>query len=513
METSSDMIRTGEMLAGISALLDAETPVAGSATERLNLALTAVVLRDRLAAVASRLVADAERADAGMAVAGMSVKNVLVHQLRHTPSAAAGLVRRSVALADRPGTLAAAQAGEVNAEQAGVIVKAVDALPADEVTAADIAAGEATLLGMAREFHAGGLKVLGGRLLEVIAPVEADRLEETRLERELRAAQQDRFLQFLDTGHGVTKLSGLLPTTSAALVRAQLDAYVAAARRSEHDRTEHDRTDADGGAAPSTSQAGSGLPDSASGPLPSRVSMGQRRADALVAMAEQCAAERLAPAIGGDRPRALVLMGYDRLLQTARDHAARLARHASDAGQGNTPTNAGAGAAADHVFGGVDGVAAQLVSGERVPAGVLRRWLCDAELLPVVLGGESQVLDVGRARRCATAAQRVALTVRDRGCVFPGCDVPAPLCEAHHIDPWATGGPTDLLNLALLCWHHHALCEPGRPARDQWLIEIRDGVPVAIPPARLDPNRTPDNTTDSSNPSAPADPEPGRGEA
>ena len=35
-------------------------------------------------------------------------------------------------------------------------------------------------------------------------------------------------------------------------------------------------------------------------------------------------------------------------------------------------------------------------------AGAVRRWACDAEVLPVVLGSHSQVLDVGRSSRLVT---------------------------------------------------------------------------------------------------------------
>jgi hypothetical protein len=39
---------------------------------------------------------------------------------------------------------------------------------------------------------------------------------------------------------------------------------------------------------------------------------------------------------------------------------------------------------------------------------------------------------------------------------MPGCTAPASWCEAHHLQPWQHGGPTDLPNLALLlCSHHH----------------------------------------------------------
>jgi Domain of unknown function (DUF222)/HNH endonuclease len=45
--------------------------------------------------------------------------------------------------------------------------------------------------------------------------------------------------------------------------------------------------------------------------------------------------------------------------------------------------------------------------------------------------------------------------VRDRHCQAPGCDQPPERCEGHHIHHWSRGGPTNLDNLQLLCWHHH----------------------------------------------------------
>jgi hypothetical protein len=83
-------------------------------------------------------------------------------------------------------------------------------------------------------------------------------------------------------------------------------------------------------------------------------------------------------------------------------------------------------------------------------------------LLPPVLGGApSQPLDVGRATRVVSPAQRAALAVRDGGCVFPDCDRPLAWCEAHHLWHWLDGGPTDLWNLALVCRAHHRQVHEG----------------------------------------------------
>jgi hypothetical protein len=84
-----------------------------------------------------------------------------------------------------------------------------------------------------------------------------------------------------------------------------------------------------------------------------------------------------------------------------------------------------------------------------------RRLACTARILPAVLGGDSEILDLGRAKRLFTAAQHKALRLRDKRCRAEGCTIPATWCEAHHLVPWQLGGVTDLDNGILLCSHHH----------------------------------------------------------
>lgn len=96
-----------------------------------------------------------------------------------------------------------------------------------------------------------------------------------------------------------------------------------------------------------------------------------------------------------------------------------------------------------------------LIEGEGLTAGEVRRLACTAKVLPVVLGGKGEVLDVGRARRLFTPGQRKALRLAHPTCQAEGCNVPARWCDAHHDDAWADGGATDLSNATLLCGHHH----------------------------------------------------------
>ncbi len=92
-----------------------------------------------------------------------------------------------------------------------------------------------------------------------------------------------------------------------------------------------------------------------------------------------------------------------------------------------------------------------------IDAGTLRRLACDADLLPMVLGGDSEPLDVGRAKRLFTGGLRTAIIHRDRHCTFPDCDRPPDWCDAHHVTPWWCGGHTTLANAALLCARHHTI--------------------------------------------------------
>ena len=113
----------------------------------------------------------------------------------------------------------------------------------------------------------------------------------------------------------------------------------------------------------------------------------------------------------------------------------------------------------------------------RVSAQTARRMACESGLLPVVLGGRGEVLDLGRTARAFSSAQRVALAVRDAGCRWPGCDRPPSWCEAHHIREWSRGGGSNLDNAVLLCRHHHMLVH-----NNHWRIEADGAQLRAIPP-------------------------------
>ncbi len=117
------------------------------------------------------------------------------------------------------------------------------------------------------------------------------------------------------------------------------------------------------------------------------------------------------------------------------------------------------------------GFVCELDQNGSIPAETARRLACDAHVTRVVTQGGGQPLNVGRASRTVTTAQRRAVIVRDRHCRFPGCDRPPRWGDVHHIIHWADGGGTDLDNLILICRRHHGLLHEGGfrlvgPARD-----------------------------------------------
>ncbi|MBX3196464.1 MAG: DUF222 domain-containing protein [Microbacteriaceae bacterium] len=121
-----------------------------------------------------------------------------------------------------------------------------------------------------------------------------------------------------------------------------------------------------------------------------------------------------------------------------------------------------------------------------IGAATARRLAADANIIPVVLGGESECLDMGREARLATEAQRRALELRDKGCIWPTCSTPPGWCEVAHDVPWFAGGRTDLDNLMLLCPFHHRVYD-----LEGWQLIRRDGERWFIPPAWVDSARTP----------------------
>lgn len=112
-----------------------------------------------------------------------------------------------------------------------------------------------------------------------------------------------------------------------------------------------------------------------------------------------------------------------------------------------------------------DGLAA--IDGAPIGHATLDRLVCDSSIIRILVDETGSPIDVGRATRVVPSGMRRALDARDRGCQWAGCDAPADWCDAHHIEHWADGGPTELENLVLLCrTHHTAIHDPNSSSTD-----------------------------------------------
>ena len=120
----------------------------------------------------------------------------------------------------------------------------------------------------------------------------------------------------------------------------------------------------------------------------------------------------------------------------------------------------------------------EIVGTGPIPQSVLERMLCNASVTGVLFSGNGKALWCGRTRYRPTDGQMKALIERDGGCV--GCGADPSRCEAHHIDPWARGGRTDIDNLVLLCWYCHR-----KVHHNDWQVTHRHGRLTIEPPERV----------------------------
>ncbi len=264
------------------------------------------------------------------------------------------------------------------------------------------------------------------RVQDMVAALSAAQVEDAH-----QAARARRHLELSPAVGGLTRITGLLDPVAGHTLQIALDA--AAARPAADD----ERT------------------------------RGQRQADALQSLAEAMLAEQ--KTTGHARPHLLITMTAE-TFQTARDHLAAASHLADDAdktagralGTGDTLGSAfgtanGAGVPQSDGLGPAPVVRMQ--DGPLLPLSELGRTLCDSQIARLVIGADSEPLDLGRAQRLFTPAQRRAVIARDGGCAWDGCTTPARYGEVHHLDWWDDDhGHTNTERGVLLCvFHHHEL--------------------------------------------------------
>jgi hypothetical protein len=323
------------------------------------------------------------------------------------------LRRFAVAIALAPVIASAFAAGQISGEQAKLMADTVAVLPTGS---------EPVVLARGVDLAPDELRVELRELQEELDPDGTQQRDEDAAARAEERARARRRLDLsrLD-GSNLVHLDGYLDTVAAAPLLTALDALCAPRNQASSD---------------------------AAGVADVRTAT-QRRHDALCEIGCRAQAGGELPNHGGDRPQAVVTVGYPTLVDGL------------------------------HGLGLLD-------DGTVLTPAACRLMACDARILPVVMGGESQPLDLGRAQRLFTGPLRRALNLRDRGCTFPHCDRGIPWTEAHHCTPWYHGGRTELTNGVIVCAHHHRLLHDS-----EWRVEINsvDGLPDFFAPGDDKPQR------------------------
>jgi hypothetical protein len=336
----------------------------------------------KLAELKARVAAHADDLHLGHEVGASSAANWLAHRTKQTRAETNRAVRLGHDLDTHPATRDALAGGQLCVDQARVILRWVDEIPADLRARA-----EAHLLAAAEHLDAKALNMLGRRLYEVIDPDAADAHEAQLLAREEEAAAKACRLTMHDDGHGQCHGRFTLPTLHGAALRKMLAAITAP----KHQHAVH----------------GAGV---------ERLATPEAMGNAFGELITRYPTKSL-PTTGSLNATLLVMIDEDSLMGRVEK-------------------------------------AGLLDTGERISPGLARRLACEAGIIPVVLGGHSQPLDLGRKRRLHTEAQRLAILIRDRGCRAEGCDRTASL-HTHHTKQWAHGGETTVNSGVALCpWHH-----------------------------------------------------------
>ncbi|WP_188435659.1 HNH endonuclease signature motif containing protein [Microbacterium murale] len=123
-------------------------------------------------------------------------------------------------------------------------------------------------------------------------------------------------------------------------------------------------------------------------------------------------------------------------------------------------------------------------TGDLVPLSAALQTGCAGGIQRILFDDRGRIVSIGTSGRIFNALQRRAITIRDGGCVIPGCTIPATWCEVHHVQEHAASGPTHTDNGVLLCWWHHRTLH-----LTEWVIRMNHGVPEVRGPAWWDPHQ------------------------
>ena len=301
-------------------------------------------LEAQLSALKLRVMAVSD--DVALAEGARDVGALLAHETR-TDSATTGVTWRSPKHWTGAGPVwppRSAQ-GDLNMAQAAVITHALEELPAAKLSAELLAQAEAHLVAEAAHFGPRELRVLGRRILDILAPEIFEQHEAEQLAEEERRAERRTSLVSTRLGDGTTRITINLPDAVATRLHTYLEAFTSP-RHARSPGTEADRIPVD-----------------------------RKRGQAFCALLEAVDPKRL-PAHGGDATTLIVTVSLDDLRKELGT--------------------------------------AELGPADKLTAGEVRRLACTAKIIPAVLDGKSEVLDLGRTSRLFKPAQRKAMIIRDR---------------------------------------------------------------------------------------------------
>ncbi len=351
-------------------------------------------------------------------------------------------------------TRAALRAGDMSGRSAGIIAATMDKLPED-LTSVEREKVEAALVRDARRMTPGKLRqaaLVALAAAERTAEQVADHVEAQLLDEERRAYALASVTMH-DQGNGTTRLSALLPTPAAQTLSKVLQSMTSPRR--DHLRKASEAALADGQTPAGTTDDGSVAADlhaSTDGQTSSRhgghglagrnadwasLDWAQRRGRALTDLIEHLDTDKLTGKVAST---VIVTMTLEQALAAAKT------------AQLQAEVNAVTGTLIDMA---PSSGAASTDTGTPISASAARRIACNAGILPAILGGPSQILDLGRQERFFTDHQRTALATTYDTCAADDCDRPYAWSELHHQNPWSRGGLTDLDRALPLCGYHH----------------------------------------------------------
>ncbi len=294
-----------------------------------------------------------------------------------------------------PTTLGAFADGGINEQQTRVIVNAAEEIPAF-ISDEHREAAEAELVQLAVEgMNARSLRQRARRMLDVISRELADEHEATMLDDEQRRAEMETWLSLQDNDNGTFSGKFVIPELHSHLLRNFLERLTSPRRLSPN-------------------QAGELVHDD-SIPVPGPgLNWSETLGAGFLELLEHLPTDGFGP-VGATL---LVKLDYEHLLDGL-------------------------------------GSARRPRCSLRSRCGEARRLACGSGIVPAVLGGRSEVLDLGRLSRVFNESIKRALSLRHDSCAAEGCERPFAWCELHHPHAWSKGGVTSLDNALPLCGHHH----------------------------------------------------------